>query len=147
MPITTVGTTLQSCSLQGVTMTKKFLTATALACALATPTAASAATFQAQPLECKGQPGCFLLIIDGKIELGDDKKFEELVEKNDVKMAIVGLNSWGGNLLAGLAIGRSIHDKGYGTYVPGWATCASGCADIWLAGSPRQVEPKSRVGF
>jgi hypothetical protein len=147
MPITTVGTTLQSCSLQGVTMTKKFLTATALTCALAAPTAASAATFEARSLECEGQPGCFLLIIDGRIELNDDQKFEKLVKDNGVKMAVVGLNSPGGNLVAGIAIGRSIHSKGYGTYVPGWATCASSCADIWLAGSSRQVEAKSRVGF
>ena len=147
MPITTVGTTLQSCSLQGVTVTKKFLTATALACALVAPMAASAAKFQAIPIDCKGHPGCFLLTIDEAIVDGDGKKFDELIKKNDVRMAVVGLNSPGGVAVEAFQIGKLIQEKGYGTYVPEWGVCTSACALIWMAGSTRQYAAKARIGF
>jgi hypothetical protein len=131
-------------------MPEKFLTATALAGVLGVvtlPTAASAAVIEARPLECKNIPGCFLVIIDGDIKPDDDKKFEALIKKNNVKTAVVALNSPGGNLLAGIMIGKSIRERGYTTIVPGFATCMSACAAIWLAGSTRQVEAKSRIGF
>jgi len=130
--------------------TRTLLATTALTgvlCVAALPTAASAANFVAKPLKCEDHPGCFALLIDARIEPDDGKKFEEVVKKNDVKMAVIVLNSPGGNLVAGYAIGNLIHEKGYATYVAGGATCGSVCAMIWMAGSPRQVEPKARIGF
>ena len=50
---------------------RTLLATTALACALVAPTAASAAKFQAIPIDCKGKPGCFLLTIDEEIKEGD----------------------------------------------------------------------------
>ena len=147
MPITTVATTLQSCSLQGVMMKKKFLTAAALVGALAAPMSASAAKFQAFPIDCKGHPGCFLLTIDEDIVEGDGEKFEALIKKNDVKLAVVGLNSTGGVVIEAHRIGRLIQEKGYGTYVPKWGVCASACAMVWMAGAPRQYDAKARIGF
>lgn len=128
-------------------MTKKFLTATALVCALIAPSVASAATFEAKPLECEGKSGCFILGIAGEIVPGDEKKFEDLVKKNGVKMAVVWLNSPGGNVLAGYTIGKSIVDKGYTTIVTSKSVCMSMCASIWLAGSTHQVEAGARIGF
>ena len=102
------------------------------------------ANITAKPLTCDNHPGCFALLIDGRIEPDDGKKFEEVVKKNDVKMAVIVLNSPGGTLIAGYAIGTLIREKGYATYVSGGATCGSTCAMIWMAGSPRQVEAKAR---
>jgi hypothetical protein len=147
MPITTLGTTLQSCSLQGVTMTKKFLTAAALACALAAPTAASAANFYATKLDCGSYPNCYVMTISGRIEEGDDAKFAQFLKQNSVNSAVIELNGPGGNLAAGLAIGRKIHESRYATIVTNDTMCGSVCASIWLAGSPRQYQGKSRIGF
>jgi len=69
-------------------MTKKFLTATALACAVVAPTAASAAKFYAHKLECGSYPNCYALTIEGKIEQGDNVKFEEFLKKNNVNTAV-----------------------------------------------------------
>ena len=147
MPITTLGTTLQSCSLQGVTMTKKFLTAAALAGALIAPTAASAAKFYANKIDCGSYPNCYVLTLDGGIEQGDDVKFDQFLKQNSVNSAVLALNSPGGNLAAGLAIGRRVHESGYATIVPDNMMCGSVCAAIWLAGVPRQYQGKSRIGF
>ena len=105
------------------------------------------ANITAKPLTCDNHPGCFAQLIDGRIEPDDGKKFEEVVKKNDVKMAVIVLNSPGGTLIAGYAIGTLIREKGYATYVSGGATCGSTCAMIWMAGSPRQIEAKARIGF
>lgn len=59
--------------------------------------------------------------------------------------AIVQFDSPGGDLEAGIAIGRSIHEKGYGTLVV--KTCASACALAWLAGKPKFVFSSARIGF
>src|SRR5262249_4097208 len=126
---------------------KMLLATTGLIGALVASTAASAANFEARPLECKNLPGCFLLIVDGEIKPKDDEMFEAMIKKNDVKMAVVGLNSPGGNILAAYMIGKSIQEKGYTTYVPSRASCVSACAMVWMAGSSRQVEAKSRIGF
>ena len=90
------------------TMSRFLFTAAMLAAAT---TAASAADITAAPLSCD-QPGCFTLAIDGDIKLGDEDKFEQVIKKNDVKIATVILRSRGGNLLAGIMIGRSIREKG-----------------------------------
>jgi hypothetical protein len=126
---------------------KTLLATTTLASALALPTVASAANFKAISLDCEGKPGCFLLVIEGKIEFNDSKKFEQIIAKNNVKMAVVGLNSPGGNVLEAYVIGKMIQEKGYTTYVPGFASCVSACAMIWTAGSTRQVEAKAKIGF
>jgi hypothetical protein len=118
---------------------------TGIAALLMATSAVSAANISAVPDQ--DRPGTFMLIIDGTIQIGDDVKFEEVIKKNNVNAAMVALKSTGGKLLAGLAIGRSIHEKGYTTIVPGGVTCTSMCAVIWLAGSIRQVESTSRIGF
>jgi hypothetical protein len=128
-------------------MLKKIVAAAALACALVAPTAASAANIGAIPLECKGRPGCFFVFVKGDIVLGDEKKFDDVIKANGVKMAVVGLASNGGNPLAAYAIGNTIREKGYTTYVPGSTTCASSCAIIWVAGTTRQADEKARIGF
>jgi hypothetical protein len=55
------------------------------------------------------------------------------------------LNSPGGNLLAGLAIGEFLRLRGWSTYVSG--ECDSACAFIWLGGAQRLMTPDAKVGF
>jgi hypothetical protein len=126
---------------------KRLLATTALVGAAAAPTAASAANIWAKPIECNSRPGCFLIAIQGSISLGDEKKFDDVIRANGVKMAVVGLDSLGGNPLAAYAIGHTIRERGYTTYVPGSATCASACAIIWVAATTRQADEKAKIGF
>ncbi len=56
------------------------------------------------------------------------------------------LESDGGNLDAGIEIGRAIWFREAATVVEE-GTCASACALAWLAGRPRYMAPKARIGF
>jgi hypothetical protein len=127
-------------------MTKTLLAATALAGVLAS-TPAPAATFSASPLDCKDQPGCFKLVIEGDILMKDDQKFADLIKEKNVKMAVVKLDSPGGMFIPGHAIGKIIRERGYSTYVGENGECASVCALMWLAGSTRQYSAKAKIGF
>jgi hypothetical protein len=126
---------------------KKLLMTTGAALAVAAATSANAATFGAKPLDCKGNTGCFLLTIEGDLKLGDDEEFKKLIAKNNVKLAVVGLHSNGGNVLAAYGIGNFIRDSGYTTFVPSWGYCVSACGMIWMAGATRQAEENAHIGF
>jgi len=90
--------------------------------------------------------GDFVFItIEGELFAGDEKKFTQAALQND--MAVVVLNSPGGSTLAGVEIGKAIRLKGYFTYVPADALCASACGYIWLAGVQRYMELTSKIGF
>lgn len=113
----------------------------AVACAaMVTIPAANAAEIKAETVD-----GLNVISISGDIELGDDKKFNRIALGYDE--AVVVLESKGGNLSAGLEIGKSIHLKGFSTYVFGGSTCASSCALIWIAGLKRYVSKSSHIGF
>jgi hypothetical protein len=66
-----------------------------------------------------------LITITGPLEYRDDVVFR--IKAIDSRKAIVGLNSPGGNLDAGLSIGKQIRENGYSTLV-GRKLCASACA-------------------
>lgn len=83
--------------------------------------------------------------IEGEIISGDDLKFKRLALQHEID--VVALNSPGGNLEAGLSIGRAIQLQGYSTVVLDGFTCASACSLIWLAGSPRFVSRGAKIGF
>jgi hypothetical protein len=53
----------------------------------------------------------------------------------------------GGNLLAGLNIGRAIRLKEFFTAVEGGKECASACGLAWLGGIKRFAHPDARIGF
>lgn len=92
-----------------------------------------------------GSDGTDLISVSGAFTEGDDAVFRKLAAATD--RAIVVLNSGGGNLIAGLQIGRAIRLRGFATAVPSNALCASACALAWLAGSPRLLDANSKVGF
>jgi hypothetical protein len=119
------------------------LVATTLAVA-----SAQAASFTIWHDTCNNkEKGCTLVAIMGPIEANDGGKFLELMWKNNVKKAFIGLNSEGGNVTAALQIGRYIRANDWATFVPSEMLCGSACAMIWLAGTYRQAHETSRIGF
>jgi hypothetical protein len=85
------------------------------------------------------------IFITGRIEHVDFEKFVNAT-KNIRGKATVLLNSGGGDLDAGLKIGRLIKKKRWSTTVVS-GKCTSVCGLIWLAGSPRSISPGAKVGF
>lgn len=86
-----------------------------------------------------------LIAVEGELALGDEKQFARIAIQHP--KAVVMFNSPGGNLLAGIEIGKAIRMKGYWTYVPSGLTCASACALTWLGGVERYMERNSKIGF
>ncbi len=85
------------------------------------------------------------IVVRGRIELGDEKAFFELVKT--VPNARIVLAGPGGNVVAALAIGQEIRARNLQTLVPAGAACASACALIWLAGTKRLLGEDARIGF
>lgn len=86
-----------------------------------------------------------IIVIDGTIEEGDDKAFRKIAVEHDG--AIVLLNSPGGNLVAGINIGKAIRLQEYWTAVGDYGMCASACGLAWLGGTHRLADPNARIGF
>ncbi len=89
--------------------------------------------------------GVKLIVVQGKLELGDEKTFANIAVQVD--HAIVAFASPGGNLHAGLGIGEAIYLKKFVTVVLPDDTCASACALAWLAGQKRFAAPTANIGF
>lgn len=90
--------------------------------------------------------GVTIVIINGKIVEGDLAMFRS-VTSSLTGSTLVALNSPGGSVGEGLAIGATIRQRGYNTAVAPGDTCASVCGLIWLAGTQRLLSPSSSVGF
>jgi hypothetical protein len=100
-----------------------------------------AATFEVSKLKKGGHA----IFIDGELEFGDEKKFARIVVEIDE--AIVVFKSPGGNVKAGMEIGRAIRIKGFTTYVADNEYCASACAIAWLGGQTRLMSTSAKIGF
>jgi hypothetical protein len=85
--------------------------------------------------------------ISGVIQRGDDLRFRTSLARVLPLLGIVILESPGGDLQAGLNIGREISARAYATLVKSGAVCASACALAWLAGDWRYMAPGARIGF
>jgi hypothetical protein len=86
-----------------------------------------------------------LIEVAGELIQGDEAKFIEAAIRSPD--AIVVFHSGGGNLFAGIEIGKAIRLKGFSTLVPDNMHCASACALAWLAGRVRLMSDTARVGF
>jgi hypothetical protein len=86
-----------------------------------------------------------IIFVTGDLALGDEKKFIDVALSSG--NAVVVLQSPGGNLIAGIEIGKAIHLKGFATYVPDNIQCVSACALAWLGGRIRYMSKTARVGF
>jgi len=84
--------------------------------------------------------------ISGDIESGDDKYFRQALLAVDTDDVLVSLESDGGDLQAGIDIGRAIWFREAATVVED-GICASACALAWLAGRPRFKSATARIGF
>lgn len=64
-----------------------------------------------------------------------------------INKAIVAFQSDGGNLLAGLEIGKFIRLRNFATVVPENSLCMSACAIAWLGGTQRYMGTTAHIGF
>jgi len=83
--------------------------------------------------------------VRGTLETDDGKRFATAVA--GLTKAMVLFNSNGGDLDAGLAIGRAIRQGKFATAVPAGVQCASACALAWLGGTTRYMANSARIGF
>lgn len=85
-----------------------------------------------------------MILIDGEIVVGDDKKFKALAALYE--KAYVILMSPGGAIVPALEIGKAVKLRDYRTLV-GKEPCMSACALIWLSGGKRIIDAGGLVGF
>lgn len=85
------------------------------------------------------------IVVVGQLSLGDEKQFINAALNSE--NAIVVFQSPGGNLFAGIEIGKAVRLKGFSTIVPDGVQCASACALAWLGGRARFLSGTARVGF
>jgi hypothetical protein len=123
------------------TLARILISVTTLVC-LFIPQLALSAEFRKSSL---GPSAPDLIEVVGELIRGDEAKFIEAAIKS--VDAIVVFHSGGGNLLAGMEIGKAIRLKGFSTLVPDNMHCASACALAWLAGRVRLMSNTARVGF
>jgi tetratricopeptide (TPR) repeat protein len=110
---------------------------------LALSNSSLAASISLAPLD--NDPAHARVAVDGHFEAGDEIKFR--TEVGRLTKAVVVFNSDGGNLQAGIEIGKTIRLKSFTTAVLNGFRCASSCAFAWLGGSPRLMERGAQIGF
>ena len=76
-----------------------------------------------------------VVFVNGTFLPDDNKRF--IQQTIGLDKAIIVFNSLGGNLLAGIEIGKAIRLKDFATYVAQDSYCASACALAWLGGTKR----------
>ena len=86
-----------------------------------------------------------VVFVSGAFLMDDNKRF--IQQTISLDKAIIVFNSLGGNLFAGIEIGKAIRLKDFSTYVSHESYCASACALAWLGGTKRFMSRNSRVGF
>jgi hypothetical protein len=106
-------------------------------------TSATAADVSVAPFN--NDPERAIVLVTGTLTPGDDAVFRGRV--GPLTRAVVVFNSDGGNLLAGIAIGKIIRLKSFATAVWDGQRCASACALAWLGGSQRLMGRSALVGF
>jgi hypothetical protein len=97
----------------------------------------------------------WLLYLDGTIEPGADRRLAEFVREQRITRADVYIDSPGGSLLAGMAIGRVLRERGFDTHVarrtadaarPADGACFSACPFAYAGGVRRWLRPGSVLG-
>src|SRR5262245_50344961 len=106
-------------------------------------TPALAANISLSPLD--GDPAHAIVAVEGDLVADDHVKFRTQVGR--LTKAVVAFSSDGGNLFAGIEIGKTIRLKSFATAVLDGQRCASACALAWLGGLPRFMGRTGLVGF
>jgi hypothetical protein len=104
---------------------------------------ATAATITIKSNQNGNQPA--LILVDGDLEPSDGDDFRSMT--NFLSKAVIAFHSNGGSVVAGIQIGESIRLKGFTTFVPENALCASACALAWLGGAQRFMAASGQIGF
>ena len=86
------------------------------------------------------------ILIDGPIEERATQRLREELSRLELGSATVVLNSPGGLLLEGMALGETIRGLGYSTAVARGGVCHSACVFALLGGVYRFAGPQSSVG-
>lgn len=97
------------------------------------------------PLEVK-LIGGGVLSLTGTIDPGAAGRVQAEIEAHGEYISTVALDSPGGAVADALAIGKLLHDKGYGTSVAAGALCASSCPLVFAAGRERVASPQAAIG-
>lgn len=94
------------------------------------------------------------VVIDGPIDANSGVVLEKLLRDSNVSAGIVYLNSPGGDVLASLAMGESIRERGLDTFVSRWVgqeavagSCLSACVYSFLGGRFRFLPEGSRLAI
>jgi hypothetical protein len=106
---------------------------------------ASATSLPAASFDRKVVEGVTVIGVSGQLELGDQTKFAAIAV--GAGRALVVLSSPGGNLIAGIEIGKLIRMRNFTTMVAGGDECSSACALAWLGGTKRLMFEGSLIGF
>ena len=93
-----------------------------------------------------------LIFAEGAITKNTPQKFQDFIKNTELDgfRIVIGLNSQGGDLLGGIALGAQIRSFGFQTDVQskdGAAGCMSACALAFLGGVEREIFPESKLGF
>jgi hypothetical protein len=86
-----------------------------------------------------------VIAVSGELLQGDDRRFID--KAIGVDQALVLLSGPGGDLVAGIEIGKAIRLKGFPTIVIKSFPCASACAWAWLGGRVRFMDDGALIGF
>ena len=100
----------------------------------------------AAQMDVRGTPNGSWIFIRGPLLADDGARFKRLLATT-ADAAVVALESDGGRLIAGLAIGTAIRERQLTTIVQDFARCASSCALAWLGGTRRYMAASARIGF
>jgi hypothetical protein len=111
-------------------------------------------------LECAGNNAVSCVVVaSGRITEATPDRLRALIAAGEVEGNRVLLDSRGGVVTGGLALGRFLREAGFETEIGRWepdgisgrvvpgATCASACAYAFLGGTLRRVTPGNRLGF
>jgi hypothetical protein len=93
----------------------------------------------------RSAPSGTWILIAGNLAATDYQQFERIVATEP--KAVIGFVSDGGNVIAGIKIGRLIRMKNFSTLVVDKTRCASACALAWLGGTQRFMGTRALIGF
>jgi hypothetical protein len=118
-------------------------------------TTASAAPMKFEYRKTGGNHCCWWIQADGEIVADTPAAFEAFYHSLKYPPDTVRLNSFGGNLTAGVALGEKIRALGLSTEVgttqgeadKAAGICASACAYAFLGGKARFLDENARLGF
>jgi hypothetical protein len=86
------------------------------------------------------------IVLQGPIDEGAAQRLREEIAARDLRAATVVLDSPGGLLGEGMALGRLIRSRGYTTAVARGGACHSACVFALLGGVYRFAGAQSRIG-